>query len=675
MSAQEVSIEQFLDDAKDILPKSSYDLVNRAFNISNQCHTDQKRLSGQPYIIHPVNVAHIIMKDLGGQDKIIAAALLHDVVEDTNYTHEMMIKDFGQEIAAMVRGVTKVSQIKNKTKDILLIENVKRMLMATIQDPRVIIIKLADKTHNMRTLGFQPREKQLRIANEVFNIYAPIAGRLGIYKIKSELEDLAFQAVDPEAYNRVKELVASKKTERDKHIEHVIQTLERWLKENYTEAIIEGRSKHFYSINKKITTKEKKLDEIYDLRAIRVIAREVKDCYAILGIVHTNFTPVPGRFKDYIATPKSNLYQSLHTTIISTDGKPIEFQIRTEEMNNYAESGIAAHWGYKEGKYNQLEQRFIDRWKEQMRFFTENPSADIQDFFSDFSKELHEDEIVAFTPRGDMYEFPKGATVLDFAFRVHTDIGLHTKAARVNGKIVPIRTELSTGDQVEILTEKNAKPSPIWERILKTPHARQKLRQYFRKLQDELKKQGETDFVKPGTVTNIAISDKDIQAIQKTSHKKQKDSKPKKKVSILVGGYKDILVRLASCCSPIPGDEIIGFITRGSGVSVHKKTCEIASQFSDLKKLVNVRWDGINKPVPVRIEVKAYDRPKIFLEIVDSISKTDTNILEAGATSAGQGSMIARFLIEIEHLDQLEEILDNIKSIRNIISVERIKNL
>lgn len=675
MSAQEVSIDQFLDDAKDLLPKPSYDLVYRAFDISNKCHTDQKRLSGQPYIIHPVNVAHIILKDLGGQDKIIAAALLHDVVEDTNYTHEMMVKDFGKEIATMVKGVTKVSQIKNKTKDILLMENVKRMLMATIQDPRVIIIKLADKTHNMRTLGFQPLEKQIRIANEVFNIYAPIAGRLGIYKIKSELEDLAFQAIDPEGYNKVKELVASKKTERDKHIDHVIQTLERWIKENHTEAIIEGRSKHFYSIHKKITTKEKKLDEIYDLRAIRVIAREVKDCYAILGIVHTNFTPVPGRFKDYIATPKSNLYQSLHTTIISTDGKPIEFQIRTEEMNNYAESGIAAHWGYKEGKYNQLEQKFIDRWKEQMRFFTENPSADIQDFFSDFSKELHEDEIVAFTPRGDMFEFPKGATVLDFAFRVHTDIGLHTKAARINGKIVPIRTEISTGDQVEILTEKNAKPSPIWERILKTPHARQKLRQYFRKLQDELKKQGETDFIKPGTVSNIAISDKDIQTIQKTRNRSQKENKPKKKVNILVGGYKDILVRLANCCSPIPGDDIIGFITRGSGVSVHKKTCEIASQFSDLKKLVNVRWDGINKPVPVRIEVKAYDRPKIFLEIVNSISKTDTNILEAGASSAGQGSMIARFLIEIEHLDQLEEILENIKSIHNIISVERIKNI
>ncbi len=674
MSNLEVSIEEFLSSAEEILPDSSYDLVKRAFDVSNQNHKDQKRLSGQPYIIHPVNVAHIIMKDLGGQDKIIAAALLHDVVEDTHYSHDMMIKDFGLEIATMVKGVTKVSQIKNKTKDILLIENVKRMLIATIQDPRVIIIKLADKTHNMRTLTFQPPEKQVRIANEVLNIYAPIAGRLGIYKLKSELEDLAFQALDSESYKKVKDLVASKKTERDLHIEHVILRLEKWLGESKIPAILEGRSKHFYSIHKKISTKEKKLDEIYDLRAIRIITNEVQDCYAILGIIHTNFTPVPGRFKDYIATPKSNLYQSLHTTIISTDGKPIEFQIRTEEMNNYAESGIAAHWGYKEGKYNQLEQRFIDRWKEQMRFFTENPTANIQDFFSDFSKELHEDEIVAFTPRGDMYEFPKGATVLDFAFRVHTDIGLHTKAAKVNGKIVPIRTELSTGDQVEILIEKNAKPSPIWERILKTPHARQKLRQYFRKLQDELKKQGGVEFVKPAPSGNIAISDRDIVQIHRSKKKSERESKPKKPVNILVGGYKDILVRLANCCSPIPGDEIIGFITRGSGVSVHKKTCEVAGGFSDLKRLVNVRWDGIHKPVPVSIEVKAYDRPKIFLEIVDSISKTDTNILEAGASSAGEGTMIARFLIEIEHLDQLEEILEYIKSIKNIISVERIKN-
>ena len=668
----EVSVEEFLSEAKNILPGNSFDLVIRAYETAERCHKNQLRLSGQPYIIHPVNVAHIILKDLNGQDKIIAAALLHDVIEDTKYSESNMSKDFGNEITSLVKGVTKVSQIKNKTKDILLIENVKSLLMATIDDPRVIIIKLADKTHNMRTIGFQPPEKQIRIANEVLNIYAPIAGRLGIYKLKSELEDLAFQVIDPEGYNKIKELIASQKTERDQHIEFVIQKLEKWISDYKTEALIEGRSKHMYSIHKKLNKgKDKKFDEIFDLRAIRVITREISDCYTILGIIHTNFTPVPNRFKDYIATPKSNLYQSLHTNIISTDGKPIEFQIRTEKMNIYAESGIAAHWGYKEGKYNQHEQKFINRWKEQIRFFTENPTANIDDFFSDFSKELHENEIVAFTPKGKLFHFPKGATVLDFAFRVHKEVGMHTKAAKINGKIVPIRTELSTGDQVEIITDKNSRPSPIWERILKTPDARQKLRQCFR---EDINKKGESEFIKPILGPNIAINDKDILKVRKGKDNLAPNTKQKKKVNILVGGYNDILVRLANCCSPIPGDEIIGFITKGSGVSVHKKTCEVAGQFSDLKKTVNVRWDGINKPFPIKIEVKAYDRPKIYLEIVDSISKTDTNILEAGASSAGQGTMVARFLIEIEHLDQLEEILENIKAIQNIISVERMKN-
>ncbi|MCB1142323.1 MAG: bifunctional (p)ppGpp synthetase/guanosine-3',5'-bis(diphosphate) 3'-pyrophosphohydrolase [Leptospiraceae bacterium] len=674
MPANEVTIDEFLKDAKAALSKKSYDLVMKAFEISNKYHEGQKRLSGQPYVIHPVNVAHIIMHDLNGQDKIIAAALLHDVVEDTPYTHEDMENNFGPEIANMVKGVTKVSEIKNKSKENILLENVKRILMATIQDPRVIIIKLADKTHNMRTLGFQPHEKQIRIANEVMNIYAPIASRMGVYKIKSELEDLAFQVLEPESYQKIKEMVASKKTERDLHIEEIKERLMGWLNQGKIKAIIEGRSKHFYSIHKKLKEKDRKLEEIYDLRALRIITKEIQDCYAILGISHTHFTPVPGRFKDYIATPKSNLYQSLHTTIISTDGRPIELQIRTEEMNSTAESGIAAHWGYKEGKYSSLEQKFIDRWKEQMRFFAENPTADMNDFMSDFSNEMRDDEIIAFTPRGDMLDFPRGATVLDFAFRVHTDVGLHTKAGKVNGKIVPIRTPLRTGDQVEIITEKNAKPSPIWERILKTPHARQKLRQYFRKIQDDLKSQTDGEYVRSGPSSNIAISDKDIANIRKTNKKSERKDKQKENISIVVGGYKDILVRIANCCSPIPGDEIIGFITRGRGVSVHKKTCELANSFTDEKRIVNVRWDGVNKPVPVRIEVKAYDRPRIYLEIVDSITKTDTNIIEAGASSTGQGTMIARFQLEIEHLDQFEEIIENIKSIQNIIQVERILN-
>lgn len=668
MDNKEVSIAEFLLEAESISSPQSYDIIYKAFMVANKYHHEQKRLSGQPYIIHPVNVAYIILKELNGRDKILAAALLHDVIEDTNYSRKDMIRDFGEEITTLVQGVTKVSQIKNKSKELVIIENVKKMLMATIYDPRVIIIKLADKIHNMRSLGFQPPEKQIRIANEVMNIYAPIAARLGIYKIKSELEDLAFKAIYPEEYTKIKEFLDSKKLEWDLNLELVIEELNKLFNEAKLDAIIESRPKNLYSIHKKLINKDRKLDEIYDLRAIRVITRETRDCYAVLGIVHNSFTPIPNRVKDYIASPKTNLYQSLHTTVLSMDGKPIEFQIRTEEMNQYAESGIAAHWAYKEGKFNSLDQKFIDRWKEQIRFFTENPTANYQDFFSDFSKELYEDEIIAFTPKGDMFEFPKGATVLDFAFRIHTDVGLHTRAARVNGKFVAIRTELNPGDQVEIITDSNVKPSPIWERILKTPHARQKLRQYFRKLQDEQKKQVETEIIKMGSSPNIAIVGKEL---EKSPRPKKKLTKEGKTTNILVGGHKDILVKLANCCSPIPGDDIVGFITKGTGVSVHKKTCDIAQKFTDSKKIVKVRWHGIFKPVPIKIEVIAIDRPKIYVEIVNSISRTDTNIIEAGANTIHSGNMLARFLVEIEHLDQLEEIIENLKSIQNVISVER----
>jgi GTP pyrophosphokinase len=540
--------------------------------------------------------------------------------------------------------------------------------MASIQDPRVILIKLADKTHNMRTLSFQPIEKQLRIAKETFSVYAPLAGRLGIYGIKSELEDLAFQILYPDDYNKVKQLVSEKKSERDLHIQDIISSLEKKILESNIDAKIEGRAKHFYSIHKKLLEKDKKVDEIYDLRAVRIITKEQRDCYGLLGIVHDHFTAIPGRIKDYIATPKTNLYQSLHTTVISSDGRPIEIQIRTEDMNKIAERGIAAHWTYKEGKYNPLELKFIARWKERLHTITES-SSDVSEFINDLSGELHEDEVFAFTPKGDIFEFPKGSTVLDFAFRIHTDVGLHTKAAKVNGKMVPIRTELISGDQVEIITEKKAKPSPIWIRIVKTHSARQKLRQYFRKIQEE---EG-VEFITANKTANFAIRDKDLAEIKKERAEKKSHKNKKKDVSIVVGGFKDILVRVASCCSPLPGDEIVGFITRGRGVTVHKIDCDVARKSTEKKRMVNVRWDGVHKPVPVRIEVRAYDRPRIYLEIVECISKTDTNIMEAGASSVGEGAMLARFLVGIEHLDQLQEIMDNIKSLRNIISVERVK--
>ncbi len=670
MSAFEATPEEFLTEAEGKLSKEGFALVKRSYELSAKAHEGQKRLSGQPYIIHPVNVANIILQDFAPDDKMISAGLLHDVVEDTPYTKEDMIRDFGIEIAELVSGVTKVSKIKkNQNKEIVAAENVRRMLMASIEDPRVMLIKLADKIHNMRTLGFQPPEKQERIAKEVFTVYAPLAGRLGIYKVKSDLEDMAFQILHPEEYRRIKSIVAEKRTDRDDHIREITSVLEEKLKEAGLEARIEGRAKHFYSIHKKLIDKEKKAEEIYDLRAVRIITTEIRDCYGALGVIHTHYTPIPGRFKDYIATPKTNLYQSLHTTVIGNDGRPLEVQIRTEEMNRYAERGIAAHWSYKENSYDRLDDKFSSRWKEGLKRLLEH-SDDPGEFIDELKGELHEDEVFAFTPKGDIFEFPKGATVLDFAFRIHTNVGLRTKAAKVNGKITPIRTVLNSGDQVEIVTDKNAKPSPIWEKIVRTPSAKQKLRQYFRKEKDELK--GQYTVSKS---SNIAISEKDIDTIKEIrAEKKQfkRNTSKDSNIGIIAGGFKDILIRIANCCTPVPGDEIIGFITQGRGVSVHRKNCEFVQNYSEQKK-INVRWDGLQKAIPVRVHVSAYDRPKIYMEIVGAISKTDTNILEAGATATGEGTVLAKFLLEIEHLDQLKEILDSIKSIPNIITVERTK--
>ncbi|MCE9499692.1 MAG: bifunctional (p)ppGpp synthetase/guanosine-3',5'-bis(diphosphate) 3'-pyrophosphohydrolase [Leptospira sp.] len=641
-------------------------LVTKAYEVAYKAHDGQKRLSGEPYIVHPLNVAYILT-DLGLDEKVISAGLLHDVVEDTSYTKEDMIRDFGEEIANLVEGVTKISQIKSQSKETVAAENIRKMLVATIRDIRVILIKLADKTHNMRTLKFQSPEKKERIASETLSLYAPMAGRLGIYKIKFELEDLALQVLHPEEYQEIKKQVSSKKSERDGYIEKIKIILKQRLSEINIQAQIEGRAKHFYSIYRKMKLKEKTFNEIFDLRAVRIIADEIRDCYGVLGIVHTLWTPIPGRFKDYIATPKTNLYQSLHTTVIGPDGKPMEVQIRTQEMNKTAEYGIAAHWAYKEGKSNGTSDgNLTPKWIERLKSW-EDSDLDPKEFLEDLASDLHEDEVFVFTPKGDIIELPKGSTILDYAFRIHTDVGLQAKGAKISGRMVPLRTELKSGDQIEIIADKKNKPSPIWLRIVKTSSARQKLRQYFRKIQDEaaIEIASSPDPVAP------QISSKELELLRKNRSEKKKDKN--KKVTVVVAGIKDIMVRLSGCCAPLPGDDIIGFITRGRGVSVHKSTCETAKKQTDLMRMVPVRWDGVNEPIPVRIEVKASDRQGIYLEMVECISKTETNILEAGATSSQNGTITAKFLIEVEHLDQLQEILDSLKALNNIIYAERVR--
>ncbi|EPG76366.1 putative GTP diphosphokinase [Leptospira fainei serovar Hurstbridge str. BUT 6] len=664
--------EMLLEGVRDRLGPESLDLVEKAYKISEDAHQGQFRLSGEPYIVHPLQVGYILY-ELGLDEKVISAGILHDVIEDTKYTRENMVSDFGTEITQLVEGVTKISEIKSQSRETEAAENIRKIIIATIQDIRVILIKLADKTHNMRTLSFQPPEKQRRIANETLSLYAPIAGRLGIYKVKSELEDLAFQVIYPEEYQDIKKRINVKKSEREEYIDKLQIILKQRLAEININAQVDGRAKHFFSIYRKMKTKEKTFDEIFDLRAIRIITDEIKDCYGVLGIVHTLWTPVPGRFKDYIATPKTNMYQSLHTTVIGPDGKPLEVQIRTAEMNAIAEFGIAAHWVYKEGKTHANERHLTVKWLEVLQSWQDS-ALDPKEFLEELKYDLHEDEVFVFTPKGEIIQLPKGATVLDFAFRIHTDVGLHCKGAKINNRMIPLRTELRSGDQVEVVVDKRSKPSPIWLRIVRTTSARQKLRAYFRKLREESRKDLEHGAESAAELTLNAEVLEELK--RKPSHDKNQKHGHVGEGRVLVAGLRDIPVRLSGCCSPLPGDQIIGFVTRGRGVSVHKKNCSVALKQRDEEQLriISVDWDyGQTEPVPVRVEVKARDRQGIYLEMVKSISGTQTNILEAGASTVQKDTLMARFMIEVEHLDQLKEILGNLKRIPDVVFAHRVK--
>lgn len=667
--------EMLLEGVRETMGPEALEMIEKAYKVSEDSHQGQFRLSGEPYIVHPLQVGFILY-ELGLDEKVISAGILHDVIEDTKYTREDMVRDFGTEITQLVEGVTKISQIKSQSKETEAAENIRKIIIATIQDIRVILIKLADKTHNMRTLSFQPPEKQRRIANETLSLYAPIAGRLGIYSVKSELEDLAFQVIFPEEYQDIKKRISAKKSEREDYIEKLQLILKQRLAEIQINANVEGRAKHFFSIYRKMKTKEKTFDEIFDLRAIRIVTDEIKDCYGVLGIVHTLWSPVPGRFKDYIATPKTNMYQSLHTTVIGPDGKPLEVQIRTAEMNAIAEFGIAAHWVYKEGKTHANERHLTVKWLEVLQTWQDS-ALDPKEFLEELKYDLHEDEVFVFTPKGEIIQLPKGATVLDFAFRIHTDVGLHCKGAKINGRMIPLRTELRSGDQVEVVVDKRSKPSPIWLRIVKTPSARQKLRAYFRKLREETSKDLEHGAEHAAELTLNAEVLEELK--RKPSEKVSKQTAHQGQVAggkILVAGLRDIPVRLSGCCSPLPGDQIIGFVTRGRGVSVHKKNCNVALKQREEEQLrqITVDWDyGQTEPVPVRVEVKAKDRQGIYLEMVKSISGTQTNILEAGASTVQKDTLMARFMIEVEHLDQLKEILGNLKRIPDVVFAHRVK--
>ncbi len=670
-------------------------LIRSAFRLANRAHRNQFRLSGEPYITHPLAVAHILAEQ--NLDAItISAGLLHDVVEDTKLEYESIREQFGEKIHSLVKAVTKISALKNKKgrsepevytrlKNQEEAENIRLILTATIQDPRVILIKLADKLHNMRTLQYHRDEKIHEIAHEALNLYAPIAGRLGMFRIKSQLEDLAFLHLQPKQYYALENNLEQSRDELRQFINTIRTILNQRLKKVNIEARVEGRAKHIYSIHQKMNNKYKDLKEIYDLRGVRIITKEIRDCYSALGVAHTIWPPIDSRFKDYIALPKSNGYQSLHTTVMGPDGKPLEIQIRTEAMNEIANYGVAAHWHYKEKQFRQFPPERL-KWLDRLDHLMETPS-NLHDFIEDLRSELTSDDIYVFTPKGDVIDLPVGSTILDMAFRIHTEIGYRARIAKVNNHTVPLRYELKSGDRVEIITDPDTHPSPYWQNYLKSPRARQKLRAYFRREQEkraiyleksdplgEREERGEESGNSIGRESSGNVNDQ-LRGLKEIRIRRRKTQDPRR-VPIEVAGARKISLRYANCCSPIPGDKIIAFITAGPRLEVHRASCHVVEEAKRKKETVVVEWEGLTEKYPVPIEVIASDRKGLYLDMVGGISKAHSNILRAEATFDRNNNKIvrSRFLIEVEHVDHLNDVLDNLQSLPGVLEVKRDRN-
>jgi guanosine-3',5'-bis(diphosphate) 3'-pyrophosphohydrolase len=721
-----VRIESILERIHEYNPHADIDPIMRAYVYAAKAHKGQERISGEPYLSHPLQVSGILT-GLRMDIATVAAGLLHDVVEDTRATLEEIQEYFGNEIAGLVDGVTKLSRIPFSTREEAQAENIRKMVLAMSRDIRVILVKLADRLHNMRTLEPLPNEKRRLIARETLDIYAPLAHRLGIYWIKAELEDLALSYLDPEAYRDLAARIAQKRQEREGDINEVIGLLEKKLLEVDINAQITGRPKHFYSIYKKMHDQKKEFDEIYDLTAIRVITDSVKDCYGTLGVIHTLWKPISQRFKDFIAVPKSNGYQSLHTTVIGSKGDPVEIQIRTWEMHRVAEEGIAAHWKYKEGRssIDPTDQSFV--WLRQLMEW-QRELKDSKEFLHTLKVDLFPDEVYVFTPRGDVKPFPKGATPIDFAFAVHTDVGHHCAGAKVNGRLVPLRTELQNGDIVEILVSPNQTPSRDWLKVVKTPRARSKIRQWIKNeerarsislgrdmLEKEIRRLGKSpaqllkpEALKPALSHYGIGSEEDLfaavgygkvsprQAVARllppeelqilTEAEEIREKKAERKPSrpreaeegVRIHGIDDILVRFSKCCNPVPGDEIIGFITRGRGVSIHTVDCANAvSLMADPERQIAVYWDGQRKAphqVKIRVEI-GKDRPGILAEISTAISGTNTNIAQAEIRVTEERTGVNTFVLEVNDLGQLQAAMQAIQRVDGVVGVERVRSL
>ena len=706
-------------------PDADLSVIRRAYDYSARVHREQKRESGEPYVMHPLNVA-LIATQLKLDVPSIETALLHDVVEDTPTSLQEVETFFGAEVARLVDGVTKVSKITFSSRAEKQAENFRKMIIAMAQDIRVVMVKLADRLHNMRTLAALSPERQVEISRETLEIYAPIAHRLGIYWMKSELEDNAFRYLNKGAYSTLKTFVASKRVEREEYIRAVIDILSRRLQDSGVNAEVTGRPKHFFSIHSKMQEEGLTFDEIYDLVAFRIIVGSVRECYEALGVVHANWKPVPGRFKDYIALPKPNMYQSLHTTVIGPRGQRMEVQIRTREMHRVAEEGIAAHWSYKQGV--SAEQRDTERfaWLRRLVEWQQN-LKDPQEFLSTVRDDLFPEEVFVFTPKGDVLDFPKGASVIDFAYRIHSDVGNHLTGARINGRMVPLRYRLNSGDTVEVITNDKQTPGKDWANFVATARAKSRIRQWFRQQQSErsrdlgvsllereleplkltvnqlihdkrldvaLKEFSQRDvegllaavgygLITPGQLLGKALNPEELKLYRGekaasppaplAADRAAKEARRAASGAVVVSGIGDMMVRFARCCNPLPGEAITGFITRGRGVTVHLAGCPTAL-LSDPQRRVPVVWkDDEATPRPIRLEVLCADQPGLLAAMSKAIATVGVNITTAEVKTKGtDGRALSIFELSVTSARQLNTLMSSIAAIDGVMRVSRL---
>ncbi|MDH4163935.1 MAG: bifunctional (p)ppGpp synthetase/guanosine-3',5'-bis(diphosphate) 3'-pyrophosphohydrolase [Nitrospirota bacterium] len=715
-----VRLEDIVERVQSSHPDADVDMIRRAYIYSAKVHQGQVRLSGESYLIHPIEVAKILA-DLRLDPATVTAAILHDTIEDTSSTYEEIKELFGDEVAKLVDGMTKLSRIELQSREEREAQNFRKMIVAMANDIRVILIKLADRLHNMRTLTFLPPEKQIKVAQETQDIYVPLANRLGIQKFKTELEDISFMYLHTEEYQEIARRVAEKKVERLSYINELLEVVKRQLAEHGYKGEVKGRPKHFYGIWQKMQKQGISFDDVYDMIAVRIITDTKVNCYAILGLIHSLWTPVPGRFKDFIGVPKSNLYQSLHTTVIAPKGERVEFQIRTEEMHRLAEEGIAAHWRYKEkSAVSQREEQQFAWLRQLLEWQRELPDA--REFMDTVKGDLFPDVVYVFTPKGDVRELPQGSTPVDFAYAVHTDIGHQCVGAKINGKIVPIKHVLQNGDRIEVITQTGHTPSRDWLKFVKTSKARARIKAWVKteerrrsillgkellekdlrkhdlnpskvfksedlpRVAQELSNNTVDDLLAAigyGKVSAHMVANKlapdrpHIEPIPKKPLKKPAPSGEKKSQGsgMKIGGMDEMLFHLSKCCNPVPGDKVVGFITRGRGISVHTSDCPNVSEMSfDKERLIEVTWGEFRQGGhSVRITVRTQDRPGLLASVSSSISAAEANITHAEVTTNQDKEAVLNFTIDINNVEHLNRIIKSIESVDGVLDVKRVK--